>query len=87
MIRMHEGKPDAALAELDRAIALFPSDPARLERATVALHLARARRAAGQDVAPLLRLAREDLAIAAKNRDLEALARPHLEDLRRLEAP
>jgi len=86
-IRMQEGKPDVALAELDRAIALFPSDPAHLERATVALQLARTRRTAGQDIAALLRTAREDLVIAAKNKDLEALARPHLEDLRRLEAP
>lgn len=86
-IRFHEGKADAALAELDKAMALYPSDPARVERGTIALQLAKARRTAGMDVAALLSTARGDLEQAAKNPQTEKEARSQLDELRRLEAP
>jgi tetratricopeptide (TPR) repeat protein len=87
MIRYREGKPVEALAELDRAIAVFPSDGARIERAALTLELARAHRAVGQDVTALLLRARTDLEQALKNPQAEKDARPHMETLQRLEAP
>lgn len=87
MIRFREGKPAEALTELDRAIAVFPSDGARIERAALILEFARARRAAGHDVSALLRRARTDLEKALKNPQAEKDARPHMETLQRLEAP